>query len=121
MSFVSAIITGTIFFIVLTQKVTFSTIFLGVLVSLIAYMFTKPVYFERFPILVLKLFFHIPKAVLEAVSVLASHKARKVFEMRVKDEWEELEKTLTITLTPKTLVVVSEEGYMVVHRMGEEE
>jgi len=115
------VITGTVFFIVLSQKATLTTIVLGVLMSVVTYIFTRPVHFEKFPVLVLKLFYNVPKAVFESILVLIFHNgAKRAYEVAVKDEWEELEKTLTITLTPKTLVIVSEEGYMVVHQVGRE-
>ncbi|AAD36182.1 hypothetical protein THMA_1129 [Thermotoga maritima MSB8] len=120
MSFLVAVITGTVFFMVLSQKATLTTIVLGAVMSVVTYIFTRPIHFEKFPVLVLKLFYNVPKAVFESILVLLFHNgAKRAYEVPVKDEWEELEKTLTITLTPKTLVIVSEEGYMVVHQVGE--
>ncbi|MDK2786631.1 MAG: multicomponent Na+:H+ antiporter subunit [Thermotoga sp.] len=118
MSVFAAVMTGTVFFVFLSQKVSVLTIVLGALMSLVAYLFTRPTHFEKFPVLVLKLIYHTPKAIFESVMVMLSSKERSAYEISVENEWEELEKTLTITLTPKTLVVVSDEGYIVVHRVG---
>ncbi|MCD6551535.1 Na+/H+ antiporter subunit E [Thermotoga sp.] len=120
MSVFTAVVTGTVFFVVLSQKVTLLTTVSGILMSFAAYVFTRPSHFEKFPILVFKLAYYTPKAIFESLMVMLSSRERKVYEIPVKDEWEELEKTLTITLTPRTLVVVSDEGYIVVHRVGRE-
>ncbi|PLV56144.1 Na+/H+ antiporter subunit E [Thermotoga sp. SG1] len=118
MSVFAAVVTGTVFFVILSQKITILTVVMGVLMSLAAYLFTRPSHFEKFPILIFKLVYHIPKAIFESIMVMLSSRERSAYEVSVENEWEELEKTLTITLTPKTLVVVSDEGYIVVHRVG---
>lgn len=119
MSVLFAVLIGTTFFVVLYGRIDTELVLYGVLISFLSYELTRPQRLERFPIMVFKLFLNLPKAVYESVIlILGMGKGRSLIEESVKDEWEELEKTLTITLTPKTLVIVSEEERIVVHKLG---
>ncbi len=67
--------------------------------------------------LILRLFLNIPKAVLEGFAVLLWKKG-EYFEVLDVDEDEEIIEVLGITLTPRSVVVLSEGDRIHIHHLG---
>jgi len=108
---------GTLFLIVLSGSYSLNTLLFFILMSLVSYKIVAIPRFKR-SLLVLKTIVYYPKAFLESILLIVNIKKKRVIEgMSVDDEWEELTETLIITMTPKSLVIDSEEGYMTIHRV----
>jgi len=113
----TAITLGTLFLIVLSGSHSLNSLLFFAIMSFISYRIVAIQGFKR-SLLILKTIVYYPKALFESVSLILKTRRKRIIEnVNVYDEWEELTETLIITMTPKSLVIDSEEGYMTVHKV----
>ena len=113
----TAIVLGTLFLTVLSGSHSLDSLLFFILMSLISYKIVAISNFTR-SLLLLKTILYYPKALFESILLVLNAKRKRIIEnLDVHDEWEELVKTLVITMTPKSLVIDSEEGYITIHKV----
>ncbi|HIP91857.1 MAG TPA: hypothetical protein EYH25_00150 [Thermotoga sp.] len=114
---ITAIAFGTFFLITLSKSYSISYLFFFGIMSFLSYKIVSIPKFRR-SLLILKIIIYYPKAFIESISLILKSRRKRIIEsVDIHDEWEELVETLIITMTPKSLVIDSEEDYMTVHKV----